>query len=111
MDTSTTQAVKLALVSFTGLTKDSLHIYVGLAVFLLVAAWIGRGNRRYFFGWLAALALALLGEFLDMRDDVRSIGHWRWPASVHDVVNTLFWPTILWGIVVAGRPFKRMDET
>ncbi|WP_169728616.1 hypothetical protein [Comamonas composti] len=40
---------------------------------------------------LAVLA-ACLGEALDMRDDLQSLGHWRWRASLHDIANTCFWP-------------------
>ena len=31
MDISTTQSLKLAIVSATGLSRDALHIYVGMA--------------------------------------------------------------------------------
>ena len=36
MDTSTLQALKLGIISATGLSRDALHTYVGLA--LLIAA-------------------------------------------------------------------------
>jgi hypothetical protein len=44
---------------------------------------------------LAVLGVALAGEMLDALDDVASLGHWRWQASLHDLVVTLFWPAIL----------------
>jgi hypothetical protein len=42
-----------------------------------------------------ALCAACAGELLDMRDDLRLLGHWRYMASLHDVINTMFWPTVL----------------
>jgi cell shape-determining protein MreD len=51
-----------------------------------IASWIP---------WLAVLLVALLGEAVDMRDDLMSVGHWRWAASLHDVLNTVFWPSVL----------------
>jgi hypothetical protein len=34
---------------------------------------------------VAALLAALAGEALDLRDDVRSLGYWRWQAGLGDV--------------------------
>lgn len=94
METSTAQAIKLAIVSATGLSKDALHIYVGLAV-LLTAAAVLRKPLRSIVPWLVVLTVAVSGELIDMHDDIVSLGYWRWGASLHDVLNTLFWPTVL----------------
>jgi hypothetical protein len=94
MTTSAVQSIKLAIVSATGLSKDALHVYVGLAVFLLVAL-LGSKPRTSWKPWLAVLVVAVCGELLDMADDLMSLGHWRWHASLHDLVNTCFWPTVL----------------
>ncbi|WP_232531787.1 hypothetical protein [Pseudomonas sp. R32] len=93
METSTAQAIKLAVVSATGLSKDALHIYFGMAVFVVLAA-ISKQLRPYL-AWSCVLALACLGEIVDWRNDVQSLGYWRWQASLHDVLNTLFWPSVL----------------
>jgi hypothetical protein len=92
MPTSTVQAIKLAIVGAVGLPKDTLHVYVGLAVFLGVIV-VFRKPPRSILPWFAAVFVASLGEALDMRDDISSLGYWRWSASVHDIVNTVFWPT------------------
>lgn len=94
METSTLQALKLVVVSATGLSKDALHVYAGLALFL-VAATLDRGKRSLVLPWCAVLLAALTVEALDLRDDIASLGHWRWAASLHDVLNTVFWPTVL----------------
>jgi hypothetical protein len=93
MATSTFQAVKLALVSVTGLSKDSLHVYVGLSVYLFVVLVV-RNRFRSLVPWLAVLLVALFGEALDMKDDISSLGYWRWSASIHDIINTIFWPSV-----------------
>ena len=94
METSTAQAIKLAIVSVTGLSKDALHIYDSLAVLLTTAAVL-RKRLRSIVPWLVVLAVAISGELIDMHDDIMSLGYWRWGASLHDVLNTLFWPTVL----------------
>ncbi len=99
MDTSAFQQAKLDLVTLLGLSKDALHIYVGLTVFLL-ATLVSRKRLGSPIPWLLVLAVAVVGEAWDLYDDLRTIGHWRWRASWHDVWNTLFWPTVL---LVIGR--------
>lgn len=94
MAVSTFQAIKLAIVSVTGLSKDALHIYVGLVVFF-AAMRIFRRQGHCFMPLLAVFIVACCGEVLDMRDGLHSLGYWRWDASLHDVINTLFWPSVI----------------
>jgi hypothetical protein len=94
IETSTFQAIKLVILSFTGLEKDALHIYVGLGVFLGYAA-LFKKPLRSIGPVLAAFLVAICGELLDIRDDIASLGYWRWRASIHDIINTQFWPTVL----------------
>ncbi|WP_124551752.1 hypothetical protein [Methylophilus methylotrophus] len=94
METSAIQSIKLAIVAATGLSKDALHIYVGLAVFL-AAVIVLRKPLRSNVPWLVVVSVAITGEVLDMRDDISSLGYWRWGASLHDILNTLFWPSVL----------------
>jgi len=91
---TTTQAIKTTIIVATGLSRDALHIYLGLAVLLLSMALLRRPLRSLT-PWAMVLLVAILGELLDMRDDFVVYGHWRWDASVHDVLNTLFWPSVL----------------
>lgn len=85
---------KASLVAMSGLDKDALHIYFGLALFLLIRLmWRWRGG--WVVAWLAVLAMAVGGEWLDLtREMGRSTiqpdaAHW------HDIWNTTFWPTVL----------------
>jgi hypothetical protein len=97
---------KAWVIGATALTKDALHIHVGLVVFL--AAMLGLRRRPGDIAPLAiVVAVALLGEAWDVRD--------RWvagmaadvPGHVHDIVNTLFWPTLLTMAARLRLPFTR----
>jgi len=92
---STVQDIKWAIVELTGLSKDALHVYVGLGVLFAVAA-VSRRRLRSIIPLLVVLAVAFAGELLDLRDDLAGTGRWRWRSSLYDVMNTLFWPTIIW---------------
>jgi len=105
METSTVQSIKLAIVSATGLSKDALHIYVGLIVFFAMMRILRRQAHR-FMPLLTVFIAACCGEVLDRRDDLHSLGYWRLDASLHDVINTLFWPFVIDLCVRKGWLFK-----
>jgi hypothetical protein len=88
------QILKLHIIEATGLAKDALHIYVGLAVFIGVRLiWRWRGG--WMLAWLAALSLALAIEWLDIRAEGQAGALQPDPAHWHDVWNTMLWPTVL----------------
>ena len=101
MDTSTIQTIKLFLVSLTGLSKDALHVHIGLGT-MFGTAMIFRREFRSLLPWLVVVGAAVCGEMFDMYDDLISPGYWQWEMSVHDVANTLFWPTVLLLLARAG---------
>jgi len=105
MDTSLFQSIKLSIVHLTGLSKDSLHIYVGLVVFLGTTMAL-RKRLPSFLPVVAVLVVATVGELLDLRDDLQSLGYWRWGASLHDIINTAFWPIILSAIIQRTSLFR-----
>jgi len=85
------ERIKIAIVELTGLSKDTLHVYVGLGVFFAAAA-VSRRGLRSIRPLLAVVAIALAGELVDLLDKSR----WRLVESVHDLLNTLFWPATIW---------------
>ncbi|WP_324749440.1 hypothetical protein SH591_12735 [Sphingomonas sp. LY54] len=100
------QSAKLFLVETTDLSKDALHIYVGLGVMLLVVIVL----RKSLADWrpLAAVALAAVaGEVWDVIDTLSHGGTPRWSLNGKDVWNTMFWPTILFGLARFTRILKR----
>jgi hypothetical protein len=88
------QATKLLLIEGSGLAKDALHVYFGLALFLAVRlAW--RWRFGWLLAWLAALALAVGAEWLDLRGEGLVGAMQPDSAHWHDIWNTMFWPTVL----------------
>jgi hypothetical protein len=88
------EARKVSVVTATGLDKDALHIYVGMAVFLAVRlAWRWRGG--WLAAWLVALAFACGGEWLDVTAEISRSAIQPDAAHWHDIWNTMFWPTVL----------------
>ena len=92
--TSFFQSLKMDIVGLTGLSKDALHVYLGLVAWLLAAALLRRSITTLR-PWLAVLVVAIGIECFDAFDDWVDLGHWRYRASLHDIVNTMFWPTVL----------------
>lgn len=91
---STYQSFKLFLLEFIPLTRDAVHIYIGLVVLLV---WV-IGFRRPLGAWknlIPVLAIALFMEAIDLYDDMQWIGHMRWSSSLHDIINTSLWPAVL----------------
>jgi hypothetical protein len=94
VEVSVLQSAKLAVMSLTNLSRDALHVHAGLLVFVLAAAVL-RKHPGSPWPWLVAMVVACGMEAMDAVDGIVSYGHWRVRASVHDVVNTMFWPTAL----------------
>jgi hypothetical protein len=94
MDTSIYQNLKLQILEVLNLSKDAVHIYIGMGVFLLAVVIWKRGRIK---GVCLSpvFCIALLMEILDIKDDICSLGYVRWAASIHDFLNTSFWPMVL----------------
>jgi hypothetical protein len=97
MELSLVQLLKLDLVATLGLSKDALHVFVGLAVFFGAALLLRRPLNAFLPLAMVFLAAAL-GEMLDMRDDLLQLGYWRWQTSLGDIAVTVFWPLVVWGL-------------
>lgn len=101
METSAIQSAKRTVELILGLSKDALHVHLGLAVFL-AASYVVRKRFRAAVPLLAVLAAACLGEIFDARDDMATLGRWRWRSSLHDLLNTMFWPVVFTGLFRLG---------
>jgi hypothetical protein len=84
--------MKLLLMDGTGLSKDALHVYVGLLAFLLALMRWRIGSLSPL---LVVLAVALAGEVWDLVDNVRTDVPMQWAGHGKDIWNTLFWPVAL----------------
>lgn len=88
------QQFKVGLETFSGLSRDALHIHIGLTVFIAVRLlWRRRGGWAV--AWLVALGFALGGEWLDLEGETLSNALQPLAAHWHDIWNTMVWPTIL----------------
>ena len=85
---------KAAIVDLTDFSKDTLHVYVALVVFL-GSCWIFRWRPAQWKPWLLVLFLVLLGEVWDIQyslADDDPIHIWR---NGKDVLNTMIPPSLL----------------
>lgn len=98
-DTSLYQGLKIVLGTYVPIDRDILHIVLG-ALVLGACLVLKRGDRAAAarLALIVALVLAIGMEALDARDDLRSLGHWRWLASGWDILRTVAVPllAVLW---------------
>lgn len=100
------QQAKIALVQALGLSRDSLHVHIGLAVFFLAVLLLRRPLRS----WLpigAVVAAACAGEAWDLLDTHAAGDPLEWAKSRHDLLNTCFWPAVLFLLARFTRLLKR----
>lgn len=106
MSMSFLQSTKIALIEATDLSKDALHVYLGLTVMLLVVIVLKRPLRD----WrpiAAVLIAALAGEIWDVIDTYGHGGTPKFDANWKDIWNTMFWPTVLFLLARFTRVLKR----
>ena len=98
---------KMNVVETTGLAKDALHIYVGVGVYLLclvvLRPIIKSQGIRSFIALIVVTCIALLGEYLDNRDTIESLGlaslsRDQILASIRDLINTCMLPYVLFAL-------------
>tara|TARA_B110000438_G_C15382759_1_gene465509 strand:- start:150 stop:539 length:390 start_codon:yes stop_codon:yes gene_type:complete len=100
-------AFKMNVVETTGLAKDALHIYVGVGVYLLclvaLRPIIKSQGIRSFIALIVVTCIALLGEYLDNRDTIESLGlaslsRDQILASIRDLINTCMLSYVLFAL-------------
>lgn len=85
------QQLKGQILSVVGLSKDAVHLYIGLGCFLLsilVLRFSPTQYRSLLLGFLFSLGM----EALDLRDNVKYRETTRALASLHDLLNTNLLP-------------------
>jgi hypothetical protein len=100
------QQTKFFIVNHVHLAKDALHIYVALALFLGSAA-LFRWPLKSWRPWLLVLIAALIGEAWDLRDSLVYGTRIELGGNLKDIVNTIFWPTVLVLLARGTRVLKR----
>lgn len=83
---------KTWLVDHIGITNDALHVHGGLLI-LFLTAFILRKRPDNLLCWLVVLMAELFNEFADIRGEAP--GEATINAGLHDIYNTMFWPSII----------------
>ena len=98
---------KFRLIEYVGLSNDAMHVH-GSILILFVSAIILRRRPDSVFCWLVVLAAELFNEYADLKG--LAPGEASIDAGIHDVYNTMFWPTL---ILLLGRflfPSARKEQ-
>lgn len=103
-------AFKTDLATFLGISKDALHVHIGLAVFF-VAVVILRKSPGSLVPWILVLAFEVANELMD-------IFHWYGGAwtielgdSAKDIIGTMLWPTLIMLLARFGKPWRGAGTT
>ncbi|MBH0094794.1 hypothetical protein I6E61_00125 [Psychrobacter sp. NZS113] len=100
-------AFKMNIIETTGLAKDALHIYVGIGVYLLCLVLLRpifkKQGVRSFVALVIVTCIALLGEYLDNRETIESLGmaglsRDQITASIRDLINTCLLSYVLYAL-------------
>jgi hypothetical protein len=85
--------IKTGIEDSLGLSSDAMHIHVGVTL-LLFFAWVTRRPLHDWRPWLMLLAVEAANEIIDMNQRAGSLER-NWASSRHDLLNTMFLPTLL----------------
>lgn len=87
------QESKEVLLATFGLSRDAMHIHIGLIVYFALHLGLRRAIGA-FLPLILLLAACLAGEVLDLAF-ITGEGHpVKWLANIHDIWNTMFWPCL-----------------
>jgi hypothetical protein len=113
-------AFKMNVVETTGLAKDALHIYVGVGVYLLclvaLRPIIKSQGIRSFMALIVVTCIALLGEYLDNRETIESLGmaglsRDQITASIRDLINTCMLSYVFYGLMTWTKIFHASNPS
>ena len=88
---------KIWLIETVGLTNDAMHVH-GALLILCGSALVLRRRPDSLWCWLIVFVAQLFNEYADLRG--AAPGEATMDAALHDIYNTMFWPTV---ILILGR--------
>lgn len=97
---------KIWLIETVGLTNDAMHVH-GALLIVCVSALVLRRRPDSLWCWIIVFIAELFNEYADLRGSAP--GEATMDAALHDIYNTMFWPTV---ILILGRvlfPRKKRD--
>ena len=113
-------AFKMNIIETTGLAKDALHIYVGVGVYLLCLVLLRpifkKQGIRSFIAVIVVTGIALLGEYLDNRETIESLGmaglsRDQITASIRDLINTCMLSYVFYGLMTWTKIFNASNPS
>ena len=87
---------KLWLALGTGLYHATLHVHVGMIIWVAGVAVAGD------VGAVWPLALVIAAELVNEVFDRVRVGSWRIADTIQDIVNSVLWPVVLFTLARAG---------
>jgi hypothetical protein len=87
-------ALKTDLAAFAGISKDALHVHLGLFLFV-AAVLVLRRSPGSLLPWLLVLALEFANEVVDTLHWHEGAWSFDLAESAKDLINTMLWPTLL----------------
>ena len=87
-------SLKDLLVELAGVSKDALHVHIGLIAFF-GATFLLKRSAASLLPWLVVLGLELVNEAMDLFVWGGQPGIAQWGESLRDLFNTMLWPTVL----------------
>ena len=97
---------KIWLIETVGLTNDAMHVHGSLLILCVSALVLRRRPDSLWCGLIVFIA-ELFNEYADLRGSAP--GEATMDAALHDIYNTMFWPTV---ILILGRflfPRKKIN--
>ena len=88
------QQIRSALIEHMGLAANALHIYLAVFVFL-GSCVLFKWKARQWQPWLAALAIAVIGELWGLRSSLSFDTPARLAANWKDLWNAMLIPTVM----------------
>lgn len=96
--------IKTELTSLLDISRDALHIHLGIAIFLVSMVLVRRGPTSLI-PLFVLLGFELINEVLDtFHGDHLSLDI---AGSLRDIANTMFWPTV---VVIVARVFMARQK-
>ena len=87
---------KVALARATGLDHATLHVHVGMLIWVVGVVVAGD------VGAVWPLAVAIVAELANEGLDRLRTGSWRIADTTQDIVNSVLWPVVLFTLARCG---------
>ncbi|OVE80877.1 hypothetical protein BVY03_05295 [bacterium K02(2017)] len=86
---------KSLMVQVLGLSKDAIHVHVGVLLFLFWAI-IFKKPLSHKGNLIPVFMIALGMEIMDLSHDYLALVSIDWVGSLHDLINTVILPVLIW---------------